>query len=413
MAALTGVESGTVTWEVYAASQDTNDEDREPNFGNFRGAVVFTPSRKSVRRLYPTPITIFLDEVTGQVGDDGILRDLSGEVGVVLVSPFATGIEEKGTWNWEAAFQLNQREKVAFPIDFQPGETVDLTRATPVITTPGIVITKGDKGDKGDAATVAVGAVTTGAPGSVADVDNVGTPAAAVFDFTIPKGDKGDPGAPGAPDATPTVKGSIRLAGDISGTADSPTVPGLASKMPTPFPDPGADRIVFWDDSAGVWAALTASTGLTLTGTTLIVRSATEALTGIVELATTAEAAAATDTTRAVTSAGLAAFLAGANATETIQDRIGADIVAGANVTVIFDDATGKTTIASEAGGSSPTYANLPAGSTITVQKSGATWPVRPTSRTDITVAWKGADPSPAIGGTGMMDGVDYRLVTP
>lgn len=64
-------------------------------------------------------------------------------------------------------------------------------------------------------------------------------------------------------------------------------------------------------------------------------------------------------------------------------------------------------------GGGGGTVDTIPAGSTLTVQKSGGTWPARPTSRTDITVAWKGADPSPAIGGTGMVDGVDYRLVTP
>jgi hypothetical protein len=37
----------------------------------------------------------------------------------------------------------------------------------------------------------------------------------------------------GAPDATPTVKGILQLAGDLSGTAASPTVPGLATKANT------------------------------------------------------------------------------------------------------------------------------------------------------------------------------------
>lgn len=58
----------------------------------------------------------------------------------------------------------------------------------------------------------------------------------------------------------------------------------------------------------------------------------------------------------------------------------------------------------------------LPAGTTLTVIKSGSTWPVRPTSRNDIIVAWKGADPSPPIvssGTGGMLNNVDYRLVTP
>jgi hypothetical protein len=57
----------------------------------------------------------------------------------------------------------------------------------------------------------------------------------------------------------------------------------------------------------------------------------------------------------------------------------------------------------------------LPAGATLTVIKSG-TWPARPTSRADIIVQWKGADPSPSIvssGTAGMLDNVDIRLVTP
>lgn len=49
------------------------------------------------------------------------------------------------------------------------------------------------------------------------------------------KGDQGPAGA-GAPDATTLAKGSVRLAGDLAGTADAPTVPGLASKAPTASP---------------------------------------------------------------------------------------------------------------------------------------------------------------------------------
>lgn len=68
-----------------------------------------------------------------------------------------------------------------------------------------------------------------------------------------------------------------------------------------------------------------------------------------------------------------------------------------------------------EAGGST-SYATLPAGTTLTVVKTGSTWPARPTSRADLIVQWKGADPSPGIvssGTGGMLDGVDVRFVTP
>lgn len=100
--------------------------------------------------------------------------------------------------------------------------------------------------------------------------------------------------------------------------------------------------------------------------------------------------------------------------TEATQDVIGASLVQGSNITIAYDDPSGLTTISTTA--SAVTYATLPAGTTITVIKSAGVWPARPTARTDIVVAWKGADPSPAIvssGTGGMMDDVDYRLVTP
>ena len=57
----------------------------------------------------------------------------------------------------------------------------------------------GPKGDPGDAATIAAGTTTTGAAGSSASVTNSGSSSAAVFDFTIPRGDKGDKGDKGDP----------------------------------------------------------------------------------------------------------------------------------------------------------------------------------------------------------------------
>ena len=61
-------------------------------------------------------------------------------------------------------------------------------------------------------------------------------------------------------------------------------------------------------------------------------------------------------------------------------------------------------------------YADLPAGVTITVFKSGGVWPARPTARTDLVVAWRGPDPAPAIvtsGTGGMLENVDKHEVTP
>lgn len=56
------------------------------------------------------------------------------------------------------------------------------------------------------------------------------------------------------------------------GTQAIATVTGLQAALDSragPFTDPNADRIAFWDDSAGAWAFLSVGTNLTITGTTL------------------------------------------------------------------------------------------------------------------------------------------------
>jgi hypothetical protein len=64
---------------------------------------------------------------------------------------------------------------------------------------------QGPAGDPGADATIAVGTVTTVPFGDPATVTNVGTPSAAVFDFGIPEGPQGDPGTPGTPGAAATI----------------------------------------------------------------------------------------------------------------------------------------------------------------------------------------------------------------
>ena len=62
----------------------------------------------------------------------------------------------------------------------------------------GLTGATGATGATGTAATIAVGSTSTGAAGSSASVANSGTSSAAVFDFTIPRGDVGATGATGA-----------------------------------------------------------------------------------------------------------------------------------------------------------------------------------------------------------------------
>lgn len=83
----------------------------------------------------------------------------------------------------------------------------------------------GTDGAPGAAATVTVGSVITGQPGTEAVVTNGGTSAAAVLNFTIPRGatgakgdpgEKGDPGQTGANGKTPTM--SINSNGELIAT---------------------------------------------------------------------------------------------------------------------------------------------------------------------------------------------------
>lgn len=66
----------------------------------------------------------------------------------------------------------------------------------------------------------------------------------------------------GVPDASTTIKGKVQLAGDLAGTADAPTVPGLAGKANTSHTHAIADV-------TGLQSALDAKVTSTSTGTRL------------------------------------------------------------------------------------------------------------------------------------------------
>jgi hypothetical protein len=73
----------------------------------------------------------------------------------------------------------------------------------------------GARGAAGTSATVAVGTTTTGAAGTNASVTNSGTTSAAVFNFTIPRGDTGATGSTG-----PAGPNSVTSATTSDGTAN-------------------------------------------------------------------------------------------------------------------------------------------------------------------------------------------------
>jgi len=86
-----------------------------------------------------------------------------------------------------------------------------------VETTAGDVVEIQVVAPTGTAATVAVGTTTTGAAGTNASVTNSGTTSAAVFNFTIPRGDTGETGATGATGAAGPNSVTIATTSDGTG----------------------------------------------------------------------------------------------------------------------------------------------------------------------------------------------------
>jgi phage gp45-like len=117
----------------------------------------------------------------------------------------------------------------------------------------------GPQGPPGTAATIAVGTTTTGTPGTPALVTNTGTPAAAVFDFTIPAGVAGATGAQGpqGPIGNPGPAGATGPAGPQGDTGETG-----ATGPQGPIGNTGATGAT---GPAG--AAATIAVGTTITGT--------------------------------------------------------------------------------------------------------------------------------------------------
>jgi len=95
-------------------------------------------------------------------------------------------------------------------------------------------------GTPGAAATIAVGTTTTGAAGTTASVANSGTSSAAVFDFTIPRGDKGDTGNTGPAGTAATISAGTTTTG-AAGTSASVANSGSSSAAVFDFTIPRGD----------------------------------------------------------------------------------------------------------------------------------------------------------------------------
>lgn len=141
---------------------------------------------------------------TGPAGADGA-DGADGAAATIAVGTVTTGAEGS------SATVTNSGTSSAAVFDFSI--PVGATGAT------GAAGTDGADGADGAAATIAVGTVTTGAAGSSATVTNSGTSSAAVFDFTIPKGDDGDVGSLSANAPVTYNSGTSTIGFDWSGTS--------------------------------------------------------------------------------------------------------------------------------------------------------------------------------------------------
>jgi hypothetical protein len=147
----------------------------------------------------------------GPKGDTGAIG-ATGAAATVSVGAVTTGVPGS------AADVENSGNEHAAVLDFTiPRGDTGAKGDQGIQGIQGVQGSQGLKGDKGDAATVAVGTTSTGAPGSSASVANSGAPGAAVFNFTIPRGDVG-PAGPGytLPVATVSVLGGVKVSSDLT-----------------------------------------------------------------------------------------------------------------------------------------------------------------------------------------------------
>jgi hypothetical protein len=99
------------------------------------------------------------------------------------------------------------------------------------------------KGDKGDAASISLGTVSTLSAGSSATATNTGTAGAAVFNFSIPRGDKGETGNTGPANSLTIAGVTTGAAGSSASVSISGTSPSQTLTFAIPKGDQGIQGI--------------------------------------------------------------------------------------------------------------------------------------------------------------------------
>jgi len=210
-----------------------------------------------------------------------------------------------------------------------------------------------------------------------------------------------------APDATPSIKGIVRLSGDLSGTADAPTVPGLAGKASNTVTVTGV-------------TSLTGGGDLTANRTIGLVNDA--ATPGNSQYYGTDGAGAkgyhaipvATIANGSITPVKLNSDVP-ANGEFLSYNGTGFEWITPATVakTGAYSDLIG-TPAAAIPLTEKATWPIVPSATTATVDYNtgSSAYPPRPTSRTDVVVRWRGPV-APTVGGAGAVDNVDEWVNTP
>lgn len=153
--------------------------------------------------------------------------------------------------------------------------------------------------------------------------------------------------------ATQAANNVAITGGSITGITDMALADGGTGAS---LADPGADRIMFWDDSAGAVTWLTAGTNLTITGTTL-----------------DASGGAGTNTFNTIAVSGQSDVVAD-SATDTLT------LVAGSGMTITTNAGTDEITFMSSGGASAASQAEQETASSTTVYVSPGRQQFHPSS---------------------------------
>lgn len=175
----------------------------------------------------------------------------------------------------------------------------------------------GSDGADGAAATIAVGTTTTGAAGSSASVVNLGTSSAAIFDFTVPRGDTGATGSQGPTGSTGATgaTGATGPQGPTGATgAQGPAGPVAGSTTQVIFNDAGAaagDADFTWDKTANRLTVGQIQTTLSGDGQVLQAGGTTSAFPGLYRVGTRLDLNTASDSS--LSDLGVQYVLGGSN----------------------------------------------------------------------------------------------------